>query len=94
MKAIYKGRVLATSDDTVVLENNHYFPADSLDMACFSESEHTSYCGWKGDCSYYHVDVPGADRNENAAWVYREPFDAAKEIAGRVAFWKGVEVVA
>ena len=92
MKATYRGHVLAESDDTVVVEGNHYFPAESLDMSRFSESAHTSYCGWKGDCSYYHVDVPGEPRNENAAWVYREPFAAAEQIRGRVAFWKSVEV--
>lgn len=92
MKAIYKGQLLAESDDTVVVEGKHYFPRESLVEACFSESEHSSYCGWKGDCSYLNVNVPGADVNANAAWYYAEPYEAAAQIKGRVAFWKGVEV--
>ena len=92
MKAIYKGTLLAESADTVVVEGNHYFPAESLVDSCFSESEHTSYCGWKGDCNYYHIDIPGQPRNENAAWTYQQPFAAAEQIKGRVAFWKGVEI--
>ena len=91
MKLTYKGQLLAESDDTVVVEGNHYFPADSLDMSRFSESTHTSYCGWKGDCKYYNVEVDG-ETNANAAWYYPEPFEKAQEIKGRVAFWKGVEV--
>ena len=91
MKAVYEGHVLAESDDTVVLEGNHYFPAESLDMACFSESEHTSYCGWKGDCSYYTVVVEGK-ANPDAAWFYPAPYARAEHIKGHVAFWKGVKV--
>lgn len=93
MKATYKGHLLAESDDTVILENNHYFPAESLDMSSFSASEHTSYCGWKGDCKYYNIVVDGVT-NANAAWTYPEPFAKAQEIKGRVAFWKGVVVEA
>ena len=94
MKATYAGHVLAESDDTVVVDGAHYFPLDSVDTSSFSDSEHTSFCGWKGDCKYYHVDVPGAARNENAAWYYPEPYGKAEAVRGRVAFWKGVEVTA
>lgn len=93
MKATWNGAVLAESDDTVVVEGNHYFPEAALNRAHFLPSDHGSHCPWKGDASYYHVEVDGA-RNENAAWYYAEPYEAAAEIRGRVAFWKGVEVTA
>ena len=91
MKAIWNGKIIAESDDTVVVENNHYFPLDSVDPAVLVDSAHTSFCPWKGTASYYSLRVDGAS-NENAAWYYAEPKDAAAEIKGRVAFWKGVEV--
>ena len=91
MTARWKGRVLAQSDDTVVVEGNHYFPADSVDETLLRPSDHHSYCGWKGDCSYYSVEVDG-ERNDNAAWYYAEPLPRAENIRGRIAFWKGVEV--
>ncbi len=93
MKATYRNQTIADSDDTVVVENNHYFPRESLVEACFDESSHTSHCPWKGTAHYLHVLVDG-QRNENAAWYYPQPKTAASEIAGRVAFWKGVEVSA
>lgn len=92
MKAIWHGTLLAESDDTVVVEGNHYFPADSIEATCFRPSAHTSFCPWKGTASYYDVEV-GGERNENAAWFYADPKSAAAEIKDRVAFWKGVEVV-
>lgn len=92
MKAVWNGEVLAESDDTVVVEGNHYFPPGSLKRAFFAPSEHTSVCSWKGTASYYDVEV-GGERNANAAWFYPEPKPAAQEIKDRVAFWKGVEVV-
>ena len=91
MTATWNGTLLAESDDTVVVEGNHYFPADTLRDAHFAPSEHTSRCPWKGLAHYKHVVVDGAT-NENAAWFYPEPLPAAAEIQGRVAFWKGVEV--
>lgn len=91
MKAIWNNATVAESDDTVVVEGNHYFPADSIVTACFEHSDHQSVCPWKGIASYYTLVVNGK-RNENAAWFYAEPKDAAKQIRGRVAFWKGVEV--
>ena len=91
MKAIWNGAVIAESNDTVVVEGNHYFPAESLNRAYFRESQHTTFCGWKGTASYYHVEV-GGKTNQDAAWYYASPKEAARQIAGRVAFWKGVQV--
>ena len=93
MRALWKDKILAESDDTVVVEGNHYFPADALRREYFHESDHHSSCPWKGIASYYDVIVDG-ETNPNAAWFYPQPKDAAKEISGRVAFWKGVQVVA
>ncbi len=91
MKAIWNGQVLAESDDTVVVESNHYFPEHSLDTTFFRPSDHSTHCPWKGDASYYHVEVAG-ETNKDAAWYYADPKPAAAEIRGRVAFWRGVEV--
>lgn len=91
MKAIWKGEVLAESDETVVVEGNHYFPADSLRSEFFAPSDQKTWCSWKGEASYYDV-VVGDDRNAGAAWYYPTPKNAAAEIEGRVAFWRGVEV--
>jgi uncharacterized protein (DUF427 family) len=92
MKAIWKGRVLAESDDTVLLEDNHYFPPESLARQYLRLSDHMTTCPWKGTARYYDV-VVGNAINPNAAWIYRDPSDAAAAIRGRVAFWKGVELV-
>ncbi len=91
MKAIWNGQVLADSDDTVIVEGNHYFPADSLDRQFFTSSSHTSLCCWKGTASYYHV-VVDEEENPDAAWYYENPSAAAAEIKDRVAFWRGVSV--
>lgn len=93
MRAIWNGVTLAESDDTVVVEGNHYFPADALVREHFQPSDRRTVCPWKGTASYYDVQVNG-DRNPGAAWFYPEPKRAAAEIRGRVAFWRGVEVVA
>jgi uncharacterized protein (DUF427 family) len=92
MRAIWKKAVLAESDDTVVVEGNHYFPAGALRREHLRESETHSTCPWKGTASYYDV-VVGDAVNRDAAWTYPSPKPAAANIAGRVAFWKGVEVV-
>lgn len=92
MKAIWKDTVLAESDDTIVVENNHYFPVSSLNKEYFVSSKSKSRCPWKGEASYFSVVVDGG-KNEDAAWYYPNPKEAANEIRGRVAFWKGVEVV-
>ena len=91
MKATWKDSVLAESDDTVVVEGNHYFSADSIRRENFRASETHTICPWKGTASYYDV-VVGDEVNKDAAWFYPEPKDAAKEIKGRVAFWRGVKV--
>ena len=91
MKATWKDAVLAESDETVVVEGNHYFPAESINREHFRESVTHTTCPWKGVASYYDVLV-GGEVNSDAAWYYPEPKDAAKEIKGRVAFWRGVRV--
>jgi len=93
MKAIWNGAVLAESDDIVVVEGNRYFPGSALNKQYVRPSATHTTCGWKGVASYYDV-VVGEAVNADAVWYYPEPKAAAKEIAGRVAFWKGVEVVA
>ncbi len=93
MKAIWNGTVIAESKDTVVVEGNHYFPASSIHSEFFAQSATHSVCPWKGTASYYTVQVDG-QTNPDAAWYYPTPKDAAKQIAGHVAFWKGVQVTA
>ena len=91
MKAIWNDEVVAESDDTVVVEGNHYFPADALRKEFFSQSSQKTTCPWKGEASYYDLTV-GGQENPGAAWYYPEPKPAAEEIRDRVAFWKGVRV--
>lgn len=91
MKAIWNGATLAESDETIVIEGNHYFPADSINPEFFKDSSTNTSCPWKGSASYHNVVVNG-ETNRDAAWFYAEPKDAAKEIKGRVAFWKGVQI--
>ncbi|NYE25019.1 DUF427 domain-containing protein [Pigmentiphaga litoralis] len=93
MRALWNDTVLAETNDTVVVENNHYFPLSSLNRDLFRESSHTTVCPWKGTASYYDVVVDGKV-NANAAWYYPTPKSAAAEIKDRVAFWKGVQVQA
>ncbi|AMV26304.1 hypothetical protein VT84_18040 [Gemmata sp. SH-PL17] len=93
MKAMWNGTVLAESDQTVVVEGNHYFPPDAIHKEHFEPSTTHTVCSWKGTASYYTV-VAGGQRNPDAAWYYPEPKDAAKNIAGYIAFWKGVTVTA
>ncbi len=92
MKAVWKGTVIAESPDTVIVEGNHYFPRSSVNDALLESSDHTSVCSWKGKANYYSLNVNG-DRNVDAVWYYAEPKDAAAQIKGRVAFWKGVSVI-
>jgi uncharacterized protein (DUF427 family) len=91
MRAIWNGTVIAESNDTVVVENNHYFPRESLVDEHFIPSDATSICPWKGTASYLSVTVDG-QTNAGAAWYYPEPKEAAAQIKDRVAFWKGVSV--
>jgi uncharacterized protein (DUF427 family) len=90
-KALWNGAVIADSDDTVVVEGNHYFPRDAVDPAVLRPSSTTTVCPWKGTASYHTIVVDGQE-NRDAAWFYPEPKSAAAEIKDRVAFWKGVEV--
>ena len=92
-KATWNGAVIAESDDTVVVEGNHYFPRDSVRSDYLRESGTHSVCPWKGTASYYSLEVDGKT-NPDAVWYYPTPKDAAKQITDRVAFWKGVEVTA
>jgi uncharacterized protein (DUF427 family) len=93
MKAVWNGTVLAESDETVVVEGNHYFPPDSIKSEYFESSSSKSTCPWKGLASYYNVVVDG-DMNRNAAWYYPSPSSAAKKITGYIAFWHGVRFTA
>ena len=91
MKAAWNGATLAESDDTVVVEGNHYFPVASLNQSYFKKSDTRTHCPWKGEASYYHVAVDGKE-NKDAAWYYPDPKEAAATINDRVAFLKGVAV--
>jgi uncharacterized protein (DUF427 family) len=93
MKAVYNGTVIAESDDTVVVEGNHYFPPDSIKHEHFTPTELTSVCPWKGTASYYSLTV-GDETASDAAWYYPEPKDAAAEIRDHVAFYPVVQVTA
>jgi len=89
--ATWNGKVIAKSDKTVEVEGNQYFPMDSVDKQYLVDSDLTSTCPWKGTANYYSLSVDG-QTNADAVWIYREPKDAAKQITGHVAFWRGVEV--
>jgi uncharacterized protein (DUF427 family) len=93
IRATWNGKVLAESNRTQVVEGNHYFPADDVKKEVLRPSDTHTTCGWKGEASYYSVEVDGK-KNEDAAWYYPTPKDAAKNITGYVAFWKGVDVKA
>jgi uncharacterized protein (DUF427 family) len=90
-RATWNGAVLAETDDIEIVEGNLYFPASSLNMQYFAESPSHTTCPWKGEASYYSIVVDGRD-NDDAAWYYPSTKDAAKNIEGRVAFWRGVVV--
>ncbi len=90
MKASWNGKIIAESSDTVLIEGNHYFPAEDVYFDYLEESELKTFCPWKGEASYYHINVDG-DTNENAAWYYPNPKEAAAVIKGRIAFWKGIK---
>jgi len=90
-RAIWNGAVLAESNDTVVVEGNHYFPPESINQEYFTKSRAHSLCPWKGIASYYHVNVKG-EPNRNAAWHYTHPSPLARKIKNRVAFWHGVKI--
>lgn len=91
MKAIWNDTVIAESDDTIVIEGNHYFPPSAIKQEYFKDSSTKTECHWKGTASYYTLNVDGAE-NKDAAWYYPNAKEMAKSIEGRIAFWKGVEV--
>jgi uncharacterized protein (DUF427 family) len=91
VKAVWNGATIAESDDTVVVEGNHYFPRASVNASMLSDSATTSICPWKGTAHYHSIVVDGAE-NRDAAWYYPAPKAAAAEIKDRIAFWKGVQV--
>ena len=93
MKAIWQGAVIAQSDDTVLVEGNHYFPQESLNRDFTTFSNHKTMCHWKGQANYYSLNVNG-DVNTDAVWYYPDPKPEAESVRGRVAFWKGVTVEA
>jgi uncharacterized protein (DUF427 family) len=92
MKAIWKNAILAESDETLVVEGNHYFPKSAVNRSLLKESATHTTCAWKGQASYYDV-IVGTDVNKDAAWYYPQPSDAAKQVKDRIAFWKGVQVL-
>ena len=91
MQAVFNGMVIAESDDTVVVEGNHYFPADSIKPEYFAPTDTQTTCHWKGEASYYDVAVDEA-HSTDAAWYYPDPKPRAQSVTGRIAFWRGVHV--
>ncbi|MGX7896944.1 DUF427 domain-containing protein [Tsuneonella sp. HG222] len=92
IEAVWNDQVIAHSDDTVVVEGNHYFPKDDVDPSVLVKSNTTSVCPWKGTANYYTIDIDG-ERNVDAAWYYADPKPEAEQVRGRIAFWNGVEIV-
>ncbi|MCF6241376.1 MAG: DUF427 domain-containing protein [Bacteroidales bacterium] len=92
MKAIWNNQIIAESDETIIIEKNHYFPPESIKKEFFETNDTHSVCPWKGEASYYTLVVNGK-RNEDAAWYYPNPHDIVKDIANYVSFWKGVEII-
>ena len=91
MQAVWNNTVVAESGETVVVEGNHYFPPDAINCEYFKSSSTTTVCPWKGTASYYTLEVDG-EQNPDAAWFYPETKDAARQIQGHIAFWRGVEI--
>ena len=91
MKATWNNAVIADSDETVVVEGNHYFPRESVNRKYLQPSNSRTHCPWKGEASYYNVTV-NEETNKDAAWYYPEPKEAAAQIKDRIAFWRGVKV--
>ena len=93
MKAFWNDTLIAETEDTVIVEGNHYFPLNTVNADYLENSDTTSVCPWKGTANYYSLNING-QINKDAVWYYAEPKEKAKNIRGRVAFWKGVEVTA
>ena len=91
MKAIWNNTIIAESPNTRIVENNHYFPPESVSKKFLQRSDTHSTCPWKGEASYYTIVVDGKT-NVDGAWFYPSPKEAAKEIKDHIAFWKGVEI--
>lgn len=91
VRAIWNGKVIAESTDTVVVEGNHYFPRDSVAADVLRDSAKSTFCPWKGQASYHTLDVDG-QQNPDAAWYYPEPKTEARHIQDRIAFWRGVTI--
>lgn len=92
MRAIWKSEIIAESDNTVVVEGNHYFPPESVNKEYLKPSQTTTACPWKGTAHYYSILV-GGEENRDAAWYYPDPKEAASEIKDHIAFWRGVDVL-
>jgi len=92
MKAIWRNEIIAQSNETLIVEDNHYFPNEAVNKKFLRKNNTTTHCHWKGTASYYDI-VVGDKVNESAAWYYPEPLTAAENIRDRIAFWKGIEVV-
>lgn len=92
VRAIWNGKVIAESEDTVKVEGNHYFPREAVNALYLKDSDMYSVCPWKGQAGYYTLEVDG-QVNVDAAWFYREPKPRAKPIRNRIAFWRGVQIV-
>lgn len=92
MKAIWNNEVIAESNDTVVVEGNHYFPMNSVNEDYLEKSSTSTRCPWKGEASYYSLNVNG-EINKDAVWYYAQPSELAKQVKDKVAFWKGVKVI-
>ena len=92
MKAIWNTKTIAESTETVLIENNHYFPPDTIKKEFFKSSDTHTHCPWKGEASYFTIEVDGK-QNKDAAWYYPDPKPAANAIQNHVAFWKGVEIM-
>jgi len=91
MKAAWNGAIIAESNETIIVEGSHYFPAESVNRQYLKDSNTHTTCPWKGEASYYHIEVNG-ELNKDAAWYYPDPKEAARNIQGYIAFWRGVEV--
>ncbi len=91
MKAIWNGKVIAESNETIKVENNHYFPESSVNKQYLANSQTHTVCPWKGDASYFNIKIDG-EVNKDAAWYYPDPKPAAKDLKNYIAFWKGVEI--
>lgn len=92
VKAVWNEKVIAESEQTIIVEGNHYFPPEAVQRSFLIDSQHHTTCPWKGVASYYHIQV-GDQVNRDAAWHYPEPKKAAENIKNYVAFWRGIKII-